>query len=138
MYACIFHCKFLKNEIFQTGMWVNYIINFCENEKILFVEVFPVGLKGVPRWYTFFDILVLFVSTWKFHHSSSIVINKHNLMSNCSMIQDFNIWWQVLSKQWMERCNITIQTWCCFENALKDLLMVSYSLISCETSVKNT
>ena len=35
---------------------------------------------------TFFDVSVLFVSKWKFHHSSLHMIDNHDLMSNCWMI----------------------------------------------------
>ena len=32
---------------------------------------------------TFFEILILLLSKWKFHHSSSNMITKHDSMSNC-------------------------------------------------------
>ena len=65
---------------------------------------------------TFFDILVLLVSKWKFHHSSSNMVTKYDLID-----ADFNTFWQIQ----LAVC-ITLTNCLCFNNLSSNHVSWSY------------
>ena len=81
---------------------------YCSEKSSIMINFMMTFTLGRFQSYLF-EILVLLLSEWEFHHSSSNMISKHDLMSNCWMIQAFYICSTVQQLKW-DKGKFKIQT----------------------------
>ena len=86
MANCCIQCNFCKCK--QYHLYISTFCHICHEQREFDGSTSPRLSHLVVFNLTFFDILGWLLLKWKFHHSSSNMITKHDWISNCWMIQD--------------------------------------------------